>query len=311
MIRSHIALIVLCYAASAGCHGILSVNLPGAPSLPEHSSTGSPIDAAPFGGCHLDANCPEHSAWRNVMGSVVDIRASDDPDQHGCTGVLLNNASGDGTPYVLTARHCRTGRADNTGENLSWWKFYFGRTSRSCGADVTSRVPPCRLENNCIIGAEVVVTGTNGEGAFSLSRDFILVRLSRPIPASFNITYAGWSVEETEPQSATVIGHPRGMPMTIAFDHDPARNDISCDGQGMMLRLAIDEGELIMGQSGSPVFDEDKHVRGLVLTGANCTGTARTCASSLLYNWDFGPQGSRLIDHLAGGNPLIRSMPSR
>ena len=29
-----------------------------------------------------------------------------------CTGVLLNNARGDGTPYMLTARHCENGDSD-------------------------------------------------------------------------------------------------------------------------------------------------------------------------------------------------------
>ena len=245
------------------------------------------------------------------MRSIVDIRANENLDLHGCTGVLLNNSSGDGTPYVLTARHCRNGREDNTGEQLSWWKLYFGRMSPTCGANVTGRAPPCRIENKCIWGAEVVATGTNGEGPFSLSRDYMLIRLSTPIPDSFNVTYAGWSVEDAVPESATAIGHPDGMPMTIAYDHDPIEHNNDCDRQGTMWRLFVDEGQLIIGHSGSPVFDENQRVRGNMLTGARCAGTSRSCASSLRYNWTFGTPGSRLIDHLAGGDARILSVPTR
>ena len=173
------------------------------------------------------------------------------------------------------------------------------------------RGPPCRIENNCIWGGEVVATGTNGEGPYSLSRDYMLVRLAMRIPGSFNVRYAGWSVEETVPESATVIGHPNGMPMTIAYDHNPIEHNDRCDRQGMMWRLSVDEGQLIIGHSGSPVFDANERVRGNLLTGASCTGNSRSCAFSLRYNWTFGPPGSLLIDHLAGGDTRVLPVPSR
>ena len=173
------------------------------------------------------------------------------------------------------------------------------------------RGPPCRIENNCIWGGEVVATGTNGEGPYSLSRDYMLVRLAMRIPGSFNVRYAGWSVEETVPESATVIGHPNGMPMTIAYDHNPIEHNDRCDRQGMMWRLSVDEGQLIIGHSGSPVFDANERVRGNLLTGASCTGNSRSCAFSLRYNWTFGPPGSLLIDHLAGSDTRVPSLPSR
>ncbi len=312
--RTKSCALLACALTFAGCNGAFSINLPGAlpgPTQPGPSPASEPTATAPFGGCHLDANCPEHNEWQTEMGSIVDIRATDDPDQHGCTGVLLNNASGDGTPYVLVGRHCRNGREDNTGEQLTWWKFYFGRKSSRCGADVTSRVPPCRLENGCIQGGQVVATGTNGGGEYSLSRDYMLVRLSRSIPSSFNATFAGWSIEDSIPQSMTVIGHPTGMPMTIAYDHDSADYSDNCDRNGMMWRLFVDDGQVILGHSGSPVFDEDHRVRGSILTGASCTRNTRSCASALKYNWTYGPTGSRLIDHLAGGDRRLTSVSAR
>jgi len=280
------------------------------PSQDPPSQNPTPQDPGSFGGCQLDASCGEGRAWAAEARSIVNTRLLDDPDHPGCTGVLLNNVRGDRTPYVLVARHCRNGSVPNVGENLNWWTFYFRGPSDRCGAPVTNRVGPCTEANRCIRGATVVATGS-AEGAYSRSRDFMLLRLSRPVPASFGATYAGWSIETTPMRSAVVLGHPRGLPVAMAVSDQPVELNTVCGGGGPMWRIPVDRGQLVLGQSGSPVFDERRAVCGVVITGTGCNHPSPSCAASLAHNWTFGPRGSRLIDHLAGGDPRVRSVQAR
>lgn len=312
LVRAAGALLVL--AGAVGCAELMQLKIPTIP-LPPAPDPAPPSSPAPpasgtFGGCQLDATCGEGRGWAAEARAVVNTRIVGSPEAPGCTGVVLNNVRGDRTPYVLVARHCRNGSIPNVGEELDWWQFYFRRTSDRCGAPVSDRAGPCTLENRCIRGATVVATGS-AEGAYSRSRDFMLVRLSRPIPSSFGVTYAGWSAEASPPRSAVVLGHPRGLPLAIAVSDNPVEASTTCDRSGTMWRVQVDRGQLVTGQSGSPVFDERRAVRGVVITGAGCNHPSYTCATSLAHNWTFGPPGERLIDHLAGGDARVRSLGAR
>ena len=305
-----LALLVIGCFALTGCNGAVSVNLPGVTPPPNRvpaPPASPPAETAPFGGCHLDANCPEHDAWSMEGRSLVDVRGSDDPDQHGCTGVLLNNAREDGAPLVLVARHCARGR--EPGETIPHWKFYFGRRSPRCNDDVSPRVPLCTIANKCIGGGTIVAATPGTE--FTGSTDFVLMRMSREVPSSFNAYYAGWAIDRWSMQAATILGYPRGLPLAIAYARGPSEVGQACDLNGSMWRIQIDEGQLVVGQSGSPVFDERKYVRGLIRTGAGCSHPSSTCAVDLAYSWADGDPGFRLIDHLAGGDSDLKRLNGR
>lgn len=303
-----------------GCAELLEIKLP--PVLQPPTQTPPPSSSPPssptppsspsgaFGGCQIDANCEEARAWANEARAIVNTRLVDNRTMPGCTGVLLNNTRGDRTPYVLVARHCRNGQLANVGENLNWWTFYFRRTSDRCNAEVSADPGPCTDANRCIQGATVVATGS-AQGSYTRNRDYMLLRLNRPIPSSWNVTYAGWSIESALPRTATILGHPRGLPLAFAASDRPVVDNTSCDPEGSMLSIEIDRGQLVRGQSGSPVFDEQRAVRGVIITGSNCNHPSRTCAASLAYNWTYGSSGNRLVDHLAGGDLRVRSVRAR
>jgi len=52
--------------------------------------------------CEIDVNCVEGDDWWQVKPSVIRVYTT----TYYCTGVLVNNSSYDGTPYIITAEHC-------------------------------------------------------------------------------------------------------------------------------------------------------------------------------------------------------------
>ena len=94
-----------------------------------------------------------------------------------CTGVLLNNVPGDGTPYVLTARHCQNGDPDGGLPSAAANVTAYWNAITACGAPLGSIYDPGILTQR---GAQTVVE----------QQDAWLIRLDRlPIVDAY---YAGW-----------------------------------------------------------------------------------------------------------------------
>jgi hypothetical protein len=95
-----------------------------------------------------------------------------------CTGVLLNDVPGDGTPYVLTARHCENGDPDGgtpgaAGSLTVYWNA-ITPCSQALGSIYSPGIP-------AQFGADTVVE----------QQDTWLVRLKTP-PIVDDAYYAGW-----------------------------------------------------------------------------------------------------------------------
>jgi lysyl endopeptidase len=204
--------------------------------------------------CEIDVNCLEGADWRMEKGSVVRIST---PTQY-CTGVLLNNTSYNGDPLLLTAKHCidRPAVAQGT-------VFEFRYESPSCfGGDGT-------LEYS-ISGAQSLAIGD--------SIDFSLVRLSVPPPSSFEAYYAGWDLSGEQRSGSTTIHHPEGDVKKISFDFrppsstaspsdvDPEFADYLYDSFWWIRKWDI--GSTEPGSSGSPLFNGQKKVIGILSWGA-------------------------------------------
>lgn len=67
--------------------------------------------------CLVDVACSAGADWVDQTRSVVMFL---NENGNGCTGVLLNNTSGDFTPYMHIANHCVDGST-----NPNNWVFYF------------------------------------------------------------------------------------------------------------------------------------------------------------------------------------------
>ena len=94
-----------------------------------------------------------------------------------CTGVLLNNARGDGTPYMLTARHCENGDSDGGAPYIAGAMRVYWNAVSACGDTMGSIYDPGIPSQ---YGAQTVVE----------QQDAWLVRLNQPpVVDSY---YAGW-----------------------------------------------------------------------------------------------------------------------
>jgi len=184
---------------------------------------------------HVDIACPEAADWRDLSRSVVRIIAFNQK----CTGVLLNNTAEDGTPYVLTARHCG---------NLSNATFYLGWARPGCGEGEPPE-EPLTLQGSTLVYADPLL-------------DLQLLRLRKTPPLEFDVLYAGWNLSGEVPESVACLHHPGGDVMKFSHDADPPRP------QSSNWRIhSWDVGRTEQGSSGAPLFDHEQRVIGQLQGG--------------------------------------------
>jgi len=215
--------------------------------------------------CEIDVNCVEGDPWWRVTPSVVRVFTTN----FYCTGVLVNNTSYDGTPYVITAEHCLNQQyyADRS-------VFQFNYESAACfGED-----GPLDMS---ISGSELI---TNGD-----SVDFSLIELSSIPPASFGVYYAGWNRSDFQTTGTVTIHHPFGDVKKISIDEDapfiPTQpGDVPYSGLEDYHYFSYywikrwETGSTEGGSSGGPLFDQARRVIG-TLSGGNAA-----CGDSIGYD---------------------------
>jgi len=232
--------------------------------------------------CEIDINCVEGSDWQLSKKSVVRIYTS----RKYCTGVLLNNTSYDGTPYILTSEHCVNNEyyADRS-------LFDFNYESPGCFGGIGS------LERSVSI-SDIIAVGD--------SIDFSLLKLSETPPESYDVYYAGWELFNEQPSYTSCIHHPNGDVKKISFDFQaPSQPADLTEIPDSDLRdyfyysywwirewnIGSTEG----GSSGSPLFNAGQRVIGVLSGGkAQCgasigfdTVTNRNIFSKVLNKNDY------------------------
>lgn len=147
------------------------------------------------GFCFVDANCAEGLPYQDHKRSVVRLLING----WGCSGTLLNNTAEDGTPYVLTARHCVNGI-----ENLNV-VTYFLHEYKGC----TPR--PHATNGRALRGATFLAGSTRYDQA--------LLLLHAPVPDDWVPRFAGWDRgADFHAGPGVCIGHPLGEPKKICID---------------------------------------------------------------------------------------------
>ena len=226
--------------------------------------------------CEIDVNCVEGDDWWLVKPSVVRIFTT----TLYCTGVLVNNTSYDGTPYILTQEHCLNNqiRADRT-------IFQFNYESPTCfGEDGPLNMS---LESATLI--------TYGD-----SVDFSLLELVHTPPASYGVYYAGWDRTDFQTNSTVTIHHPFGDVKKISIDEDipsiPQQSgDVPYSGLEDYHYFSFwwikrwDVGSTEGGSSGGPLFNQARQVIGTL------SGGVAACGDSIDYN----SETDRVIYNLA------------
>ncbi|MFZ5980768.1 MAG: trypsin-like serine peptidase [Candidatus Zixiibacteriota bacterium] len=237
------------------------------------------VDFGESGACNNNINCPEGAPWQNEKRSVAMILTGS--GQRICTGTLVNNARQDLTPYFLTANHCL-----GTPET---WVFMFNYESPSC--------------TNIDGPTYMTVSGSTLRATNPYS-DFALVELSETPPDSFNVYYAGWSVENNATDSSVTIHHPSGDIKKISFDFNALTTSAYADDPGSgdtHWRIGNwEDGTTEGGSSGGPLFDKNHRVIGQLHGGyASCDNILPDWYGKLSISWNYGSTAeTRLRDWL-------------
>ncbi len=261
--------------------------------------------------CQINVACPVGNRWDKQIRSVVLFVAGEAL----ASGVLVNNANQDQTPYLLTAGH-------NLIADPQTLMFVFSYQSSTCD---NPQIEPSKA--NSISGAELMAVDFssvplegstyNSEGnmvpgythAERPGVDFALLKLSSSIPNSYNAYYSGWDASNTPPSSFVGIHHPSGDIKKISLGTDirhpdflvfPSRDSLNARQKPYYWKVNWEQGHTEAGSSGSPLFNPNGNVIG-ILHGGNSDCINNAPSGTDIYV-SFNRAFSFLKDYLAPGS---------
>jgi len=249
--------------------------------LPIMESSSKDSLAQHSGFCNVDINCSLGDDWQIEKRSVCrilvhkfDTLITGDTIRWSeiCSGVLVNNTRNDRRPLVLTANHCITNEYE-----AEFAVFYFGYESPWCdGPDGTNK--------NSLFGSALLATSDR--------IDFSIIELDQSPPLSYNAYFAGWNRGSATPLNTVCIHHPKGDVKKISIDNDPPLifSYSGFDENAFWLIQKWEVGTTEPGSSGSPLFDPNHYVTGLLSGGsATCINPVTDYFCRLSEAWDNYP----------------------
>lgn len=210
------------------------------------------------GDCNIDVNCPQGLPWNNRMRGVARVLRGGSF----CSGTLVNTTSNDILPYFLSARHC--GNLDNAVFRFRWEAPINGV---SCASTSSSTGGPTNMEIN---GSTLLAENGNA--------DFKLIALHNSPDPTWGIYYNGWDNSDLDNVDfVRGIHHPRGDVKKISFaNHSPEKDSVFFNGTNNAQMWRVEpwsDGVTEIGSSGSPLFNQNGHVIGMLAGGsAACNG---------------------------------------
>lgn len=192
------------------------------------------------------------------------------------SGALINNLRSDGKAYVLTAAHnlnnlYKINKIDKIESAVRRIVFFFGFESPSVEGNIRA------TEEMSLSGAKLV--------AYDPDSDMAILEITGlpmgdngerlPIPAAYNVYYAGWNRNPLPPAPYFGIHHPAIMPKRYSRVEADKLQVVDFSTRSGLLawyqkhwhvpRWFI--GTTAPGSSGSPLFDRDGHIIGGLTAG--------------------------------------------
>jgi hypothetical protein len=221
------------------------------------------------GACYGNGDLPGIAELRKAVAHLRFVKGA---GTFSCTGGLLNNRQGDGTPFLLTAAHCFDGQA--SAHSL---EAYFDYHTEGCGSQ--HRAPGTLAGLPRTNGATLLATGAYQEGR----SDFTLVRLTSPPPGQR--TYLGFDASPNAAAPGTPLfrlSHPHGWPQHFTRTRVPAQLRYLCSQvqESEFIYHDIEVGGTDGGSSGSPlvkVAGGQLQLVGQLLGGCGPTANSDVC----------------------------------
>ncbi|MGM9759515.1 MAG: trypsin-like peptidase domain-containing protein [Parabacteroides sp.] len=199
-----------------------------------------------------------------------------------CTGVLVNNTSHDGTPYLLTASHCLNNnfRLDNPdyAETAGTIVSFFQYESPLCASPLS--------------GTEELSMASARFCAVNETHDMLLLQLEELPPVYYRPYLAGWNRSRIDRAPYACIQHPLGSPKGLALETDTLIYETfdipeyPFAEKGHLHVSTWEVGCTAAGSSGSPLFDSRQALIGLLSGGqSSCKSPQNDYFYSLGKAW--------------------------
>ena len=245
------------------------------------------------GKCEVNVICPEGDNWQSQKKGVTKIHVKRGGGTYWCTGSLINNTNLDNEPYILTANHCGFNSSE---KELKQWVFYFDYESSECASPV---YPPVKA----LIGA--TLKAHSGKQQTSGS-DFYLVRLEQELPDTFHVFFNGWSRSAEPGNSGVGIHHPGGDLKKISTFNSPLESVTWMGGSAethwsvVWVKTISGHGVTEPGSSGSPLFDSQGRIIGILSSGESSCDSAYINLPDYYgkFYWSWASDGNDSISRL-------------
>jgi lysyl endopeptidase len=228
---------------------------PGATDHPLYTGltpVGSPADNA---SCVSNYQCEVTAGNSTPAAATVALVVE---NLYQCTGTLINDVPGDNTPYVLTARHCETGKLGGGNPAAAAGVTVYWNATSPCGTPLGS-IYDGRLPAQT--GARTVVE----------QQDAWLIELdSNPMFA--DAQFAGFDAAGGALQGGYTIHQAQGRDKQLVSWFGPAylleeRDALGTAYLSNFLETVNQSGNIGPGASGSGLFDADNHLVGALALG--------------------------------------------
>jgi hypothetical protein len=279
------------------------------------AGTGVPLAIGSSAACEADVNCYQYSAESNATAK---ISFSDGTGTFLCSGTLLNDRTGSGTPYFLTANHCISKQTEASSVQSFW--FY---RSTSCNSGVLN--PGNRTATP--IGATLLYASSTTDTSF--------LQLKATPPGG--TTFAGWTPNPAATGTAVAgVHHPVGdlqkirLGSLLSYNNcvvtDPS-GSFSCTAAAQagadFMNVQNTTGTTEGGSSGSALFatiGSSRYVVGQLyggnssctnLAGDNFYGRFDIAYNAALHQWlDGGATVSLTVSRTGNGQGTVTSAPT-
>ncbi len=238
--------------------------------------------------CHVDVACgandgfPINDEFRDQINAVGVISID---GERFCSGVLLNNARRDETPYFLSAAHCNIDE-ENASSVVVYWN-YQNSTCRDINTpeNLSDGDGELNLYNTGAIFRAAFEHKLNIELDTVLGTDMLLLELDDPVNPDADVYFAGWNASDALPTKSIGIHHPEGTAKRISVNMEGAEATVYRHlGKSAKHFLEVHDweyGATDKGSSGSPLFNEKKQVVG------HLKGGDTNCDNESQYNSDW------------------------